>query len=386
MAIKKQYIIEVFNPLTGSRLGTWSNANIESFRKKINGGFSECIISLPYAFDYYGSDIAEGNDVTIKVSDTDLGAGVLRLIYSGYVSMVEGNIEGRSDGVKVHLLGYNTMLSLDFLKDGTTTTQTFTTVDIGTIMLDIVNFFITNNPFTKINASTTSIPTVSQTASYTFKRATYQDAIDKIRSLAPANYYFFVDENNTVNFKPRPSTPTHTFILGKHFSSIHVQRGVEKIKNSLLLWDGKNPATIYKLYEDSNSIGLYGRRGTKVDDYGLTDTATADALAATFLAENSQPEIVINVQITDNQENVAGLGYDIENIQPGDTCRFNGFTDGFRSRYLQDNMLITEVLYFTDHVELTIDPRNLGIIEWQDQSAKNTDQLISDGTPDDYTV
>ncbi len=386
MAIKKQYFIQVYDRLTGVLIATWSNANIESFRKRINSGLSECVVNLPYNFDYYAADINEGNDVKIILTDNDLASGTVLTIYSGYISMVEGNIENRNEGVKVHLLGYITMLSLDFLKDGTTTTQTFTTIDIGTIMLDIINFYKTNNPETKINASTTSIPTVGVTASYTFKRATYQDAIDKVRSLAPANYYFYIDENNTVNFKPRPTTPTHTFTLGRHFSNIHVQRGVEKIKNSLLLWNGLTSGGIYKLYEDSNSIALYGRRSTKIDDYGLTDSTTADALAATFLDENKDPEIVISVSISDNQENVSGFGYDIETIQPGNTCQFIGFTDGFRSKYLQDNMLITEVIYYTDHVELTIDPRNLGVIEWQDQNQKNTDQLISDGTPTDYTV
>lgn len=386
MAVKKQYFIEVYDPLTKSKIATWANANIQSFRKKINGGFSECIVNLPYSFDYYGTDIAEGNDVKISVIDSDLSAGTSRVIYSGYISMVEGNIENRNEGVSIHLLGYNTMMSLDFLKSGTTTTQTFTATDIGTIILNIVNLFIANNPNTKINANVLSIPTVGQNATYTFKRSTYQEAIDKMRSLAPANYYFYVDENSTVNFKPRPTSPTHNFILGKHFSSIHVQRGVEKIKNSILLWNGITVGGIYKLYEDSNSIALYGRRGTKIDDYGISDSATADYLAKTFLDENKEPEIVINVQITDNQENVSGFGYDIESIQPGDTCRFVGFTDGFRGRYLQDNMLITEVIYYTDRVELTIDPRNLGIIEWQDQQSKTVGQLISDTSPTDYTV
>ena len=386
MAIKKQYFIEVFDPLTGDKITTWSDANIQSFKKKINGGFSECIIDLPKTFDDYGVDIAEGNDVKISVIDADLTAGTTRIIYSGYISMVEGDIDNRKEGVRVHLLGYNTMLALDILKDGTTTNQTFTATDIGTIMLSIVNFFIANNPGTKINASLVSIPLVGVDATYTFKRSTYQDAIDKMRMLASANYYFFIDENNTVNFKPRPTSPTHTFTLGKHFSSIHVQRGVEKIKNSILIWNGIFSGGIYKLYEDSNSIALYGRRSAKIDDYGISDETTADSLADSYLKENKEPEIIIGVQIMDNQENVQGFGYDIESIQPGDTCRFIGFTDGFRARYLQDNMLITEVTYYTDRVELTIDPRNLGIIEWQDQQSKTLGQLISDTSPDDYTV
>jgi hypothetical protein len=178
--------------------------------------------------------------------------------------------------------------------------------------------------------------------------------------------------------------------LGRHFSAVSAQRGVEKVRNSILIWNGEpgpagTPPCVYKRYEDSNSIGLYGRRAKTVDDYGISTEAVADLLAANFLAENTLPEIVLTIEIFDNTEDPGGKGYDIESIKPGDTCSFVGFSEGFATRYLSGNMLITSVNYTPEKVELTIDPRNLGMIDWQDQNAKNIDQSVADGTPTTYT-
>jgi len=384
---RKQLFIDIFNPLTGEKIATWVNANLNQFVKNINSGLSECIIELPYTFDYSESDIAEGNDVQISISDKDTTPGTTRIIYSGYISMIEGTISDRKENVLVHLLGYNTMLANDVLRSGTTTTTiTYTSEDIGFVMRDLVEKFNLVNG-SKLNYTILTIPDVGSDITYTFKRTFYKDALDKVRSLAPANYFFYIDENNTVNFKPRPTTPTHTFILGRHFSAVKAQRGVEKIKNSLLLWNGEpTVGVIYKRYEDSNSIALYGRRTEVVDDYGVGDAATADMLAKNFLDENKEPEIVLTVEIMDNTENPDGYGYDIESIQPGDTCSFVGFSEEFAGRYLSANMLITSVTYTLDKVQLTIDPRNIGMIDWQNQTAKNIHEATSDSAPADYTV
>lgn len=383
--IKKQLFINIFNPLTGVKITTWINANLDNFVKKINAGLSECVIDLPYTFDYSGSDIAEGNFVEISISDNDITPGTTKLIYSGYISMIESIVSDRRESLTVHLLGFYTLLSLDILRDGLTTVVEYTAEDIGAVMRDIFSKYKIANPTSKINFTILTIPDVGEDITYSFKRTSYQDAIEKVRALAPANYYFYIDENNTVYFKAKPTTTTHTFVLGRHFSAVKAQRGVEKVKNSLLLWNGETISPIYKRYEDSNSVALYGKRTEVVDDYGISDEATADMLAANYLTENKEPEIVLTVEIFDNTENPDGKGYDLENIKPGDTCKFVGFSEGFISRYLTENMLITSIIYSLDKVELTIDPRNLGIIDWQNQTAKNIHSAVSDNAPADYT-
>jgi hypothetical protein len=388
MAVKKkQLFVDVYNPTTGAKITTWMNANLNQFTKTINNGLSECILELPYAFDYAGSDIAEGNEVKISIQDNDT-VGVQKIIYWGYISMIEGEISDRKESMMVHLLGYQTTLALDIMQTAKVTAITFTGVDLGTAMRSIIDSFKAANPLSKISYTSLTIPTVGKVITYTFKRVTYQQAMDKLRSMAPANYYFYIDENNVVNFKPKPTTATHTFVLGRHFSAVRAQRGIEKVKNSLLLWNGE-PSTsiIYKRYEDAGSIALYGRRTNVVDDYGVGDEATADMLALNYLTENRDPEIVLTVEILDNTENPDGKGYDLESIQPGDTCSFVGFSEAFKGRYLSDNMLITSIIYTLDKVILTIDPRNLGIVDWQDQTSKNIRETVSDNTPGTaYTI
>jgi hypothetical protein len=388
MAVKKkQLFVDVYDPATGLKITSWLTANLNQFTKNINSGLSECILELPYNFDYAGADIAEGNEVKISISDNDTGGGVQRLIYWGYISMIEGMISDRQETMKVHLLGFQTMLALDIVRNSLDTTITFTAVDIGTIIRTIIDYFKIANPLSKLSYTALTIPTVGQVITYTLYRTFYQDALDRVRAVAPPNYYFYIDENNVVNFKAKPTTPTHTFVLGKHFTSVQAQRGVEKIRNSLLLWNGLiGGSQIYKRYEDAGSIALYGRRTKIVDDNGVGNIATANMLAANFLTENKDPEIVLTVEIIDNTENTDGKGYDIESIQPGDTCSFIGFSEAFASRYLSANMLITSVVYTLDKVTLTIDPRNLGIVDWQDQTAKNALQNKSDDTPVTYTT
>jgi hypothetical protein len=388
MAVKKkQLFVDVYNPTTGAKITTWMNANLNQFTKTINNGLSECILELPYAFDYAGSDIAEGNEVKISIQDNDT-VGVQKIIYWGYISMIEGEISDRKESMMVQLLVYQTTLALDIMQTAKVTAITFTGVDLGTAMRSIIDSFKAANPLSKISYTSLTIPTVGKVITYTFKRVTYQQAMDKLRSMAPANYYFYIDENNVVNFKPKPTTATHTFVLGRHFSAVRAQRGIEKVKNSLLLWNGE-PSTsiIYKRYEDAGSIALYGRRTNVVDDYGVGDEATADMLALNYLTENRDPEIVLTVEILDNTENPDGKGYDLESIQPGDTCSFVGFSEAFKGRYLSDNMLITSIIYTLDKVILTIDPRNLGIVDWQDQTSKNIRETVSDNTPGTaYTI
>ena len=56
------------------------------------------------------------------------------------------------------------------------------------------------------------------------------EAIDILKDLSPSNWYWYVDELGLFYFKSKPSTATHTFILGKHFSSVSVNRSIEKTK------------------------------------------------------------------------------------------------------------------------------------------------------------
>jgi len=381
---RKQLLVEIYDHLTGALLKTWTNAQLMRFTKEINRGLSECVIVLGETYDYTGSELAEGNDVVVKIYDGDCAPSTLLTIYTGYISSFETNLAERDAGVTVHVLGYHTLLAMDVFKDGTTTTIAYSAEDVGAVMQDIIDKFNAAYGYEVFSYTAASIPTAGADIDYTFQRKTYREAMDRTRELAPATHYFYIDETNLVTFRPMPTTPTHTFTLGRHFSALAVSKSIEKIRNGLLIWDGEN-AGLHKLYTDSASQARYGRRTQIETDYGIV-VGDADLYAARFLLENKEPETNLTVEIMDNNANEDGSGYDIESIQPGDTCSFVGFAEAFASKYLSANMLITKVVYSMGKVTLTIDPRLHGFFDTQDALRKQLAETQSSGVPTAYTT
>jgi hypothetical protein len=218
------------------------------------------------------------------------------------------------------------------------------------------------------------IPDTSTDATYVFQQKTYREAIDKLKQLAPANVYWYVDENGNFSFRAAPTSPTHYFIFGRHFSRVRVERSLETVRNVLLLWDGD---TAYRAYEDAESVALYGRRVQRINDFGASDTDAMARFATKFLAENKEPAVKVSCTIIDNN-NARGLGYDIESIQPGDTCRLSGFSSTL-SDIFRDNMLITRVDYSLDAVDIQIELVKSGLVDEQARQRRDIGELASGG-------
>jgi hypothetical protein len=208
---------------------------------------------------------------------------------------------------------------------------------------------------------------------------------DKIKEICPAGWFWYIDEGRFVWLKSKPTTPTHTFVFGKHFTSVKVERSIEKLRNVFILWNGETGgAQIYKSYIDQASIDQYRRRVELVNDWSVGDVTTADKMAAKFLAERKDPDIKVICEIADNNEDPLN-GYDIESIQPGDTCNFKGFNDDV-SNIFMENMLISKVVYSLGKVELTIEVQKVGVVEWQKETEKKINEANSADAPKIYTV
>ncbi len=392
----KKVSIKVYNP-GGQFLKEW-NSSLVSFTKEINSGISECLIDLAVPFDYQGGELALGNIVDIYVNDKETISSDAILIYSGYISLYQAYSDGPKEGIAVNLLGHYTKLSTDILKDGTQTklyTETTSGLstsnedeeaDIGTIIKAIIDRYRDENTGVKINYISASIELTGTTAKYVFDQMSYREALDKALSMAPAGWFYYIDENGIVYFRNKPTTPTHIFEFGKHFKSIKVEKSFEKVRNFLLIWNGEQDGgagLIYKHYEDAASIAQYGRRFEKLVDYSMSLETTADKIGAKFLAENKNPEVKVICEIVDNNEN--NFGYDIEKIQPGDTCRFVGFEERLND-LLADNMLISKVVYNLDRVEITVEAVKSGLVDFQDKTSKKVERYAVNGdSPVDYS-
>ena len=396
--MRKTVLHNVFSP-TGDFLKTATSASFVQFSKEIDAGLGECVLDVAEPFDYSGPEVQLGNIIEILISDSQTvqTAEGSALIYKGYVSLVEPFADGTREGIRVHLLGIYTKLALDILKSGTqttlyteatnglTTSSPSAAADAGKVIRAIIARYRAETANPLLSYSATSIPDVSQTLSYTFEQKTYREALDLAKDACPTGYFYYVDQHGIVWLKQKASTPTHTFVLGKHFQSVQIERSMEKIRNVLLIWNGETGAsTVYKEYKDLDSIAQHGRRVETMNDYGIADVGSADNIGNRFIAENKDPDIRVVCEIMDN--NIDPLdGYDIESIEPGDTCRFVGFDEDL-STIFRDNMLITKVSYRSDKVELTIENTHSDLVEQAKRTRDLANQVSLVGVPDTYTV
>jgi len=387
--VEKHILIKVYDS-DGNYVATWDDATFEGFTKEINGGLGECQIKLGRKFDNYGEyfDVSLNNEVRILVTDRDTRNtdDEYVLVYSGYISKYTPWIVGGKEGVIVHCLGYYTKLANDIYKNGTTTTIQESATDVGTIFRNLMDRYVAETTNQKLHYSLASILTTSTTATYLFEMMSYREAIEVIKSLAPTDWWWYVDQYHQVNFKSKPTATDHTFVFGRHFHSVKVEKSMEKIKNALLFWNreiGDNK--IYKLYSDPVSIGDHGRRVIKhIDQNRVGTTIDADKIGDAFVAEHKEPDIKVIVEIIDNAENLY-KGYDIESIEPGQTCIFSGFSEAL-SETFKENMLITKVEYTLEKVRLTIEPTIAGIVDRLEHVAKQVSASNTKNAPTNYST
>ena len=387
--MKKNVIIKVYN-YKGEFIKAWDDARFVGFSKQVNGGLGECVIRLARTFDNYGeyADVALNNEVRISITDkdTDDTSDKYKLIYSGYISEYSPWVNGQEEGVTVNLLGYYTKLSQDIYKNGTTTTIAETAADIGTMFRNVITRYIAESSNQKLFYTNETIRTTSTTGTYTFAMKTYREAIETIKSLAPASWWWYVNQYHQVIFKSKPSVITHRFIFGRHFSKVNVKKSLSKIKNAALFWNTLTDGDqIYKLYSDAGSINNYGRRVHKIIDQDRVGAeADADLISEAFVSENKDPHIQVSVEIIDNNGD-DNLGYDIESIEPGDTCIFEGFNEALNETF-KENMLITKVDYTLDKALITIEPMRAGVVDRQEQINKKVDDISTADVPTPYTT
>lgn len=318
--VRKQIFAKVSTSL-GQFIATWSKFGFNGYTKELNSGPAECLLTLDVAFDYEGGDLTEGNDVEVVISDQSTVADDnvnafegARTIYRGYISLVERSIDGAKEQINVHLLGYYTLLAVDVLKNGvqttmytnnvsglTTVSADWTPADIGLIARTVIDRYNIENPGSRIFYLENDIPDMGVNAKYQFQQKTYREALDILKQLAPPDVYWYVSETGRIKFQAKPGASTHVFVFGRDFSKILVQKSLEKLRNSLLLWNGKTGVdSIYKTYADASSMSLYGRRTERVNDYGIGYTDAADAEGDKFLSQNKDIAIKVVATILDN--------------------------------------------------------------------------------------
>ena len=249
--MKKYITIKVYDAHNNFQK-SWENFEFDRFSKEINGGLGACVIILGEKFDYAGSDLQINNEVQIFVTDKETidSDNNEILIYSGYISQIER--EAINERIKITLLGYYTKLAQDIYKNGRTTTIVESTQDVGLMFRNLMIRYCAETSNPKLNWTQSSVYLTTTTGTYTFEMMTWRESINKILSMSPDNWFWYVNASNLVSFSPKASASYvfkyHSFIFGKHFRNIKAVTSIEKVKNSLLFWNSiVGEGEIYKL-------------------------------------------------------------------------------------------------------------------------------------------
>ena len=317
------------------------------------------------------TDVALGNEVQLWCFDDDQPAGVK--IFSGYISRYDPSNDGPLDYVQVYILGWHTRMS-DFIHEDSlgATGISYSSIDPGKIAEDVINKARVNG--LPINWNEISLQKTGTVTSYSFQGNTVQDCIDKILSLSPYGWYWWVDANKNLNLHPKNGFATHTFSIGKEIFYIQPQKRIENIVNRVYFVGGipaGSDTALYGRYERPASIQNYGLFSQKVSDQRVTLQSTMDTIANTILDTQQEIEVRTIIRIKDNSID-AESGYNIESIQVGDTCQIRNYQDTFANSkwdimswdrdYWDYNvrniteliMQIVEIQYTPNYVELTI--------------------------------
>lgn len=322
----------------GTYITTWNDVVSEpSFSASVNSGLGEIKIVLPRLADDFGEsdDVAFRNQVIIRAFDDDDHDGVI--VFNGWISGYTPVLEEGKEYIEVNVLSYVQELSrVELLDNGSgindspsagNTKITYTSQEPSDIIKDIIDKYNDlTGIFGKVNYAVDSLDDTGITIdSYTFDTCSILDAINKIVSMSPANWYWYLDENNIVQFHEFSETSDHILFVKKDVNNIKPYKRVENVKNICYVI-GKETAgvNLLKKYERAASITNYGRSVEFITDGRITDANTAQRFADAILDTNDEPEVRTQIKIVDNN-NDNELGYDIESIHPGDVITVLNF-------------------------------------------------------------
>jgi hypothetical protein len=379
----KTFTVKIYDKTGTTLLGTWSPLTGYPFTKVINGGCGEMSIDLPRTFDRYNTDgtVAFLNKVEVWVQDIDTRATSGILVYSGFIADIEIGIQDGQESVKIKTLGHYVRLGFVLHWDGTNVRMTYNSTDPADIVKDIVDKFRANETDPFINYSATSIPALGFTVSYSSDSKFGLELLDKIKEMTGVDYYYFFDASNILTFKQKPATATHTFTMGANVQNLRILKSWTDIANVLVAWNGlqeDDTNFLSKMYYNSASIASYWSKMERMTDGRITDPAYMLKLGTAFVNANKDPNVSIQLRVTDNNFDTE-RGYDIESINPGDTCKILNLSD---PDIYSSNLLITKVTVdgegrFADIV--VEDKRALTGKELNDVRRGLSDAVYSDG-------
>ena len=236
----------------GTFKGLITQFAFNSITVSINSGVGELTLNIPKPFDNFGEGglITHNNHVEVWIYDKEALSG--RKIYSGYIAEYSPSI-AEQETVEVRVLGYAAKLSLDIERSGTTIDFTYSATDPSAMIKDVIDKYKVINPSSRLDygSGTTTIQNTGKSKGISLNSETFFGAIDAISKLGDYNWYWYVDVDNLVYFKPISTSADHMFVFGNDIQSLKLTKSIVQMRNGLLFWNGRlagDPEYVSKLY------------------------------------------------------------------------------------------------------------------------------------------
>lgn len=364
----KKYNIKVYSP-DGTFLKNVPETLLKSrisFSSVLDGGQGELNIEL--ALDPF--DMPSWIDIFnfVRVYQFDENNMDGRLIYTGAISQRVPFANEVTEGINIVCLGLYSFLNNVFYKlSATNWTRTVVATDPGNIVKDIIDRFNIYFPpssgtewigYDAVSGIRTGgqIDLAGFTADRVYDNRKSIEAIQETVPLTGGDWNWFIDKGGDVIFREKPSSATHTFTFKKDIQSLSLPESIEEAVNRQNTEYSQSGGGVEQS-EDATSVSAYGPR-ERFEDTD-TDSPNAQRIGDSFVEANKDPKK--NGTLVINSE------YDIETINPGDTCKIQNLP--FGSTVAGDNMKIVSVSYNQETATIELETRQgLGV---------ETDRLIA---------
>jgi len=121
--------------------------------------------------------------------------------------------------------------------------------------------------------------------------------LECLNTIAEATwFYFYINADWTIDFKPKDTEPTHKLTLWKDVDNLELFNDTEELVNKLTLeWDGWTT-----IYEDTTSQWIYWVREKFISKTDLQDQVSADEYWNNYITNNKNPKSSTKIKININ--------------------------------------------------------------------------------------
>jgi hypothetical protein len=266
------------------------------------------------------------------------------LIYRGRIEEWRPSVGPAGESVEVQLVGSEAALSnmyIDFLQY--VAVQSGNDLLAGRIKHDptdpsnmvkaLLDQAVRQDPLFPIWYTSESIKSVDEIREYTFRDVQIRDGLDKILTISPPGWHWFVTPDNCLHFQGPEHVDAHLARLSVEILEYNPAYSLAELKNYIIFKGREDDAneeedgygTIRAVAFDQASINQYGRRDHFVSDSNVADPVTAEFYAEGTLEELNVIELSGSMRIPDEKDMRLSLtslrGYNVQSFWPGDLLR-----------------------------------------------------------------